>query len=518
MRVRSAKLARPPRADATLARRPHGRSTVLWDRGATGGDVARGGMLRSVLADAALPSHRLTSAVVPLFGFALAFGACARAIAPSSPAIATHDVAPSAVVPASAAPSASAMGAAAPQPTVVVAHEASAPLARRSCGESGWITEGHDAARTAASDGCCEGPLRVAWHFLPAPSGGRTGRVHHAIADGGVVYAAGLRGDSPVLHRLDETGAPAWTFDSRADIHRDDWPSIALGSIVVNDDGLYLVDPESGKPEGRGLDSWGASLTDGTRMYAINRMHVEGPGLFLAAYDASGKILWKRDKFNGPQMFQDEVGGIALDAGVLFHSANYNFPAHSFVAAVNPATGDHLWTVTTMPESAPSAAGGRVFGIESIKSEHVDKLVARAANDGSMVWSREVSGARGPSPALAADLVIVHGDDGVLAFDAATGAPAWTAPISRAHALTGHATTLAAALGSATLVVTAGGEVHVLSLADGAESWSGRPMPTAAGAAGATDVHSPILVGKALYVVADGELAKLVVEDSLDRK
>jgi hypothetical protein len=69
------------------------------------------------------------------------------------------------------------------------------------------------------------------------------------------------------------------------------------------------------------------------------------------------------------------------------------------------------------------------------------------------------------------------------------------------------ATTLVAALGSGTLVVTSGGRVHVRSLADGAELWSGAVRP------GASDVHSPVLVERALYVVADGVLVRMDPEE-----
>ena len=396
--------------------------------------------------------------------------------------------------------------------TQVVTLAEPARIAERHCGEGSWPTYAHDAARTSASDGCCEGPLEEQWSFAPEPFAGRAGRVHHAIVDGDAIYAAGLRGDSPVLHRVDAQGKVSWTFDSRADIHREDWPTSALGSVLVNDDGLYMVDPLTGKHQGRGLDTWGESLASGTRFFAVNRMKVDGPGLFVAAYDAAGKIVWKKDKFDGPSMFQDEISGICLEGGVVFHTANNRFPSHSYVSALDPLTGERVWSVATLPESAPSAGQGSVFAIESVPDEKTDKLVARSQRDGGVAWSREVSGARGPAPVLAGKLVIVHGDEGVVAVDAVSGELAWKSSIPRTRSTIGHATSLAAALGSKTLVVTAGGVVHLLRLADGSEQWRG-PL----GDAG-SDVHSPVVVGRALYVVADGELVRFGMETSPDKR
>jgi len=61
-------------------------------------------------------------------------------------------------------------------------------------------------------------------------------------------------------------------------------------------------------------------------------------------------------------------------------------------------------------------------------------------------------------------------------------------------------TTLAAALGSASLVVTAADGLHVLALADGSQLYKG----TIAQASGV--LHSPVLVGHRLYAIDNGAL------------
>src|SRR5262245_33268305 len=72
------------------------------------------------------------------------------------------------------------------------------PPPARVCGNGGWTTYGHDAARTSAADGCLEPPLRQAWRFVPETVQGRKSHIHHAVADGDSVFAVGLRGESPM--------------------------------------------------------------------------------------------------------------------------------------------------------------------------------------------------------------------------------------------------------------------------------------------------------------------------------
>jgi outer membrane protein assembly factor BamB len=126
-----------------------------------------------------------------------------------------------------------------------------------------------------------------------------------------------------------------------------------------------------------------------------------------------------------------------------------------------------------------------------------------------------VSGAGAQAPVLATGLAIVAGTTGVSAFDATSGKPVWSTPLTgaAAQAFVGMinngcagtqtyggamATTLAAAVPSGTLVVTASDGIHVLSLTTGQDQWHGAVM-------GATNVvHDPVLVGKNVYVVDSG--------------
>ena len=86
----------------------------------------------------------------------------------------------------------------------------------------------------------------------------------------------------------------------------------------------------------------------------------------------------------------------------------------------------------------------------------------------------------------------------------------WSHPAPHVAKYEENATTLAAALGSGTLVVTSGPRLFVLALADGHEQWSDAVV------SGATDtsisgvtVERPVIIGRALYVTSDGALLRL---------
>jgi outer membrane protein assembly factor BamB len=90
----------------------------------------------------------------------------------------------------------------------------------------------------------------------------------------------------------------------------------------------------------------------------------------------------------------------------------------------------------------------------------------------------------------------------VFAFERATGAAVWSAPLPRTAQAVQSATTLAAATGSGTLAIVSRSAVHLLQLADGRETWSAEV------ATHAKRVEGPVIAGGALYVVADGALLR----------
>ena len=382
-----------------------------------------------------------------------------------------------------------------------------APPAPVACGTDGWTTYGHDAARTSASGACLHTPLSRRWTFAPPSRGGRDARVAHAIVDGDAVYAEGTLGDSPALWKLDaRTGALTWSFDSRADIPHRMWPTLAPHTVLMVDDGIFLVDPETGRNRGRELDAWGESLTDGTRLFVMNTWQADGLGPYVAALDLDGHAVWRRDLLRHGRGYRPpDVGGVAMAEGVLVHASN-QAQRGAHVTGFDVGTSQKRWRVeTTTPESSPSIATGsapRVLMLERWLGTKVDRLVARSLETGDVAWSVEMAGARGPAPVIAGGSVIVHGEQGITALDAGTGESRWSSPLARTTSTPSQsATTMAVALGSGVVVVCAGRQLHVLGLADGREQWSGEA------AVGSGTVDSPVLADRALYVVADGVLA-----------
>lgn len=380
------------------------------------------------------------------------------------------------------------------------------PPARARCADEGWLTYGHDAARTSASGGCLVGPLRRGWTFSPRSSAGATTYATRAVVQGDSVYVAGAIGPTPSLWRLDvRDGKATWSYDSHTESVRGGWPTLVpeLERVYLVDDGVNGVDLRTGVGRRAELDAWGESLSDGARLYAENDWYLDGYGLYLSAFDAELHLLWRRD-YNALArgVMVPDVGGLALDRGVLVHAAQHGALTGSGLSAFDPSSGERRWRVRVSPMSSPSLAGGRVLAIERWPSERIDRLVARALDDGSLVWATTVADARGPAPVLAGELVLVHANDGVHAFEAATGTPRWFTPLPRTTQPVQSATTIAAATGSGTLVVLSGSTIHVLRQADGSEPWPSLHVE------GARHVEAPAIVGRSLYVVADGKVVR----------
>jgi outer membrane protein assembly factor BamB len=224
----------------------------------------------------------------------------------------------------------------------------------------------------------------------------------------------------------------------------------------------------------------------------------------------------------------DLAGGLALDGGALFYAPSYSLGMgvtlgfESGLYSFDPATGKQTWFQATTPTSSISAGDGLVYLIEG-----GTQLVARKESDGTQAWTAMAMGAGTQSPVLAGGIVIIATAQGVSTFDAKTGKAGWTAPVMGGEAQaadlmfsggcvpgsgqwTGNdfgtsvpTATMAAATGSGTLVVTASDGIHVLSLATGAQAWTGMP------AMAIGSVFNPVIVGKAVYVIDNGGLLAL---------
>jgi outer membrane protein assembly factor BamB len=385
-----------------------------------------------------------------------------------------------------------------------------APPAPPPCVDDGWTTYGHDAARTSATGGCLFAPLRPGWSFSPRWVKGTPSHATRAVVAGDAVYVTGGIGPTPTVWRLDaKTGAIGWTYITMADATRDGWPTLAGSKVMLVDDGVYSIDAATGRGHRGELDAWGESLTDGEHLFAENDQYWDGYGLYLSAFDLEAKLQWRRDYDALVRFFTaPDVGGLAMDGGRVVHAAQHGALHSTALTSYDATSGERVWKAAVSPVSSPSIADGRVFGIEHWRGEAVDRLVARTLGDGVLVWSHELPGARGPAPLLAEGRVVVHAADGVSAFERASGAPVWSAPLPRTAQAVQSATTMAAATGSGTLAVLSGRAIHLLRLGDGSETWTAEAAPHA------KRLEGPVIAGGALYVVADGALLRFEGGDS----
>jgi outer membrane protein assembly factor BamB len=375
------------------------------------------------------------------------------------------------------------------------------------CPHADWPVLAHDAQRSGASPGCCRGPLTPLWRFEPAPKPPRKSRVFHAIATENAVYASGTIGESPSVFALSLDGVSRWTFDSHVDITHHHWPAFVLDRVVLNDDGLYIIDPRTGAQEvDRGLDSWGEVISDGKTLFATNTWHVAGPKTYVGALEAGGAPLWKRHEHGVvAEDVRDRIGGLGISSDRLFFGADYTPSPGAGLFAYAPADGAPLWSVATVPKSQLAVAGASIYQFERPPGSSVDMLVCRNMDGGGMRWSIAAGSMEKTPPILARGWVIFRARTGVVvAVRRSDGTEAWRAELSPPETTdVAWATSLAVAEGSESLIAIDGRELVLLSLLDGKVEWRGRP----ASLTGA--VHSPVLAGGRLYMTDGTGLAAL---------
>ena len=354
------------------------------------------------------------------------------------------------------------------------------------------------------------------WRYTPTPPADQApiGGIYSAVADTTRIYLRwkGKQGPyygTPFVDAATTDGANAWQWSSGVDSSFGQPLSLGFDNkVITNDDGIWYLDAATGQQTfNSGVDFWGQSAPVPERVYVVNTAKVDGPGVFVGAYDATGTQLWKQNEMSGAGQFshQDSVGALAADGGQLFYAASYttNAPPLQFetgVYAFDGATGTQAWYQPTTPVGGISAGSGLVFGTEGTAGNA--DLVARSQSDGAVAWQVTPEGSvGGQPPVLAGGLCIVGTGTKVIAYDAPSGAVAWSTDVAGAGQPaygTPPKTTMAAALASNTLVVLAA-DAYVLDLTSGSITWSG-PIDQAQGAA------EPVLVGNRLYVVDFGGL------------
>lgn len=308
-----------------------------------------------------------------------------------------------------------------------------------------------------------------------------------------------------------------WTFDSGTDTDLGDWATLWKDKLALNSDGIYLLDQADGHSVATtGVDWWGQTIPGDQALFLSDTSKSDGPGLFVGALDETAKSIWKQNEQGTMcgQSLADQTGAIALDGTTLFYTPLYatgSATQPTFASGVyafdTSSMGNPLWNVPTIPSSALSVANGMVYLVEG--QVGMAKLTARKGSDGSIAWSVDVPIGTGvQAPVLADGKVIVGGSAGIAAFGQADGAMIWTKP-SPAPTNTNSTpisngcgglqplanlpkTSIAAALGTHSLVIAQGTQLAVLSLATGDTQWSG---------AAAGSLVNPIIVGDRVYAV-----------------
>lgn len=400
-----------------------------------------------------------------------------------------------------------------------------------------WITYGHDVRRSSASLGSVTGPLSLSWSYVPR------GTTDHALSSvlsaigtvDGVFVRTSLAahfgyGVSPAIDRVSPAGQHVWTFNAGSDADFGDWASLMGNRVIINSDGTRFIDQTSGlSAHGAGVDTWGEILTDSSTLYFSNDVQIDGPGVYAAAYDTAFKARWTANSFKTCRgSAAATAGGLALSNGVLFYAPSYNvglpatvLPFGSGVYAFNAATGARQAYHASTPFSRLSADDARVYLIEN---QHT--LVALAQSDLHVVWSATITNPGEQAPVVANGLVIVGTAAGVEAYSATTGVKSWSSalngvathwyPVTQGGACGyvqipvayGATTTMAAALGSRTLVVTASDGIHILALGTGVDLWRGRPTGIPGAVSNPVIVNDP-LRGAIVYVEDSGKLYAL---------
>lgn len=226
-----------------------------------------------------------------------------------------------------------------------------------------------------------------------------------------------------------------------ADYDLGNWLTLGFGKVLVDDDGIYVLDATTGMLDKTiGVDWWGQTAADETRFYVVTSTHGDGPGAFVGAWDPAAGLLWKANQQGGcDPALGDSNDALAVDGGVVYFAPRYVVtpngggtpqPATAMFAsglyAFDAATGAPKWTVPLTPRSSISVDAANVYLVEDGPA-----LVAHKRSDGTVAWKTALTAdainVGSQPPVLAGGRLIIAAGDQVLSFDATTGTAAWSA-------------------------------------------------------------------------------------------
>lgn len=361
-------------------------------------------------------------------------------------------------------------------------------------GTDSWSTYAHDARRSGASGGCVWFPLAAAWSYAPSAAPPRVMQtVERAIADTTAVYVKwdssgnnAISWGTPAVDAVSLAGVRLWSADKPLNDNQGNWPSFftyekyrngvyeTRRGLVLNDDGLRIWNAAGGpvyRPpnplpyadrETHSSDSWGETLTDGTRLWIYNQEVLHGPDMGLRAYDRRGKLLLSLNNYgyydnpgHVPQLPQEQWdiagdyrGALAYDGGAIYLGTRYQFACTP--SATKPCDSDeqkpfksglYSWTTSAGEERWPmvevdlashmSVAGIRMYLLEKDpQNGQVTLAIRHGGYRGNLLFrSAPLSGLRHSAqpPVLAGGRVITavedsNGDTVVHSWDTFSGA------------------------------------------------------------------------------------------------
>lgn len=293
---------------------------------------------------------------------------------------------------------------------------ARAPLAPLSSDDGTWSQFGHDAAHSFATGGG-HGALRgrVAWF---APLGGPA--LAAPALDRRLLYVSGSDG---FLRALDpRTGKLRWRA-GLGDSLGDASPALGGGRIYVDGYGTLTLafDAATGRP------LWQADnghLPTAPPTYYRGLVLVPSDGNFLSCYDAaSGKLYWRFQSEDAQADFWPTTGAAAAQG----HTAYVALGASSEFMAIDLSSGLKQWeyALYERPAGAPVLWHGAVYVATT-----PGRIVALDAASGTPRWTATLPTGLGKgtraTPLLAGGRLYIGGDDGGLyAYSARTGRRLW---------------------------------------------------------------------------------------------
>jgi outer membrane protein assembly factor BamB len=378
------------------------------------------------------------------------------------------------------------------------------------------------------------GTLTPLWRYIPAGFAGLNALTvqHVIVGSAGPLIRYSLSDGETVLEQLDFNGNRTQVTYSGREYDRRDWPSISGNESLVSADGTFSVNPF----RFLGIDVWGDTMINPPYYYAPNTHHHDLnsslPMPYIKAYDSALNQIWVANQppHSDAQGQTDMLGAsmaLSTNGATLFTPALYisgsapTYPIANGLYALNAATGAQVWFQASTPTSKISTDSSRVYGIEgtTFRTGTFNEvltgtaLVARNQSNGAIAWTQPVTfavivtspqtrGTTSQAPVVMNGLVIIGTETGLQAFDAVTGTPAWTLPMTGAASPqqfgSGYSecieTRIAGAQGSNTLIVTADDGIHIVDVTTGANL----STQTLSGVVGTP--RNPVIANNRLYV------------------